>query len=128
MRKWIVIGVVGFLVLAAGGAAAAWYYHDQTATKTVRGSSTQEFEPADGPGETWRRVEEVKTTPWPMYGFDAARSHVGADFDRRPPYTRIWSVETHDYIEFPPAVADGRLFVANQKGGFYAIDAKTGKV
>lgn len=128
MRKWIVIGVVALLVVAAGGAAAAWYYHDQTRTRNVRGTSTQEFVPADAPGETNRTADEVKTTPWPMYGFDAARSHVGADFDHRPPYRRLWSVETGDYIEFPPAVADGRLFVANQEGRFYALAAKTGRV
>jgi outer membrane protein assembly factor BamB len=126
-NKWILIGVIA-LVLLALGATAGLYYHDQTKKRTVRGSSTVEFVPTDKPGEKKRPHRVVEETPWPMYGYDMARSHVAADFRHRPPFRRVWSRETGDYIEFPPAVADKRVFVANQHGDFLAIRSKDGKV
>ena len=62
-----------------------------------------------------------------MYAYDAARTHL-AFFPVRPPYRRIWTVRTGYYIEFPPSVAYGRVFVAQLRGRFFAIDAKTGEV
>jgi len=69
----------------------------------------------------------VASVPWPTYGYDAARTHVApASFRLRPPYRRLWSVRTGFYIEFPPAVADGKVFVSQLRGRFYAVDAQTG--
>ena len=102
-NKWILIGVIA-LVLLALGAAAGLYYHDQTKKRTVRGSSTVEFVTTEKPGEKKRPHRVVEETPWPMYGFDMARSHVAADFRHRPPFRRVWARETGDYIEFPPVV------------------------
>src|SRR6187402_5304 len=124
MKKRILIGLL-LVVLAAAGAVAALWYHEQTEEKVVRGSPSVEFVTTEAPGEKKRPRRAVKETPWPMYGYDAARSHVAADFRHRPPYRRLWTVETHQYIEFPPAVADGRVFVASQHGDFLAIRAKT---
>jgi outer membrane protein assembly factor BamB len=126
-NKWILIGLI-LLVLGALGAAAGLYYHDQTTKKTVRGSSSVQFVTTDKPGEKKRPHRVVEQMPWPMYGYDVARSHVAADFKHRPPFRRVWSVETGDYIEFPPVVADNRVFVANQHGDFLAIRSKDGKV
>jgi len=127
MKKRIAIGVF-LLLLAAGGAVAGLWYREQTEDKTVRGSHTVEFETTSEPAEQTRPRNVVKEMPWPMYGYDAARTHVGSDFRHRPPFRRLWSVETGDYIEFPPAVAEGRLFVANQRGRVMAIGAKRGHV
>ena len=103
-NKWILIGVTAAVVLLGLGAAAGLYYHDQTKKRTVRGSSTVEYVPTEKPGEKKRPHRVVEETPWPMYGFDTARSHVAADFRHRPPFRRVWARETGDYIEFPPAV------------------------
>jgi outer membrane protein assembly factor BamB len=119
--------VVALLALAAGGAFAAKWYRDQTEQKVVRGSSTIEFVTTDEPATETRPKEVVKRVPWPMYGFDPARTHVAADFDHRPPFRRLWNVQTSKYIEFPPAVANGRVYFGNLSGVFYALDGKTGK-
>jgi hypothetical protein len=37
-------------------------------------------------------------------------------------------VETGWFVEFPPAIGNGRLFVGNLRGRFLAIRAETGKV
>ena len=115
------------LLLLAGGAAGALWYREQTETKVKRGSSTVEFVTTSEPAEQTRPKKEVRRIPWPMYGFDAARTHVAADFKHRPPFRTLWNVQTGKYIEFPPAVAGGRLFVANQGGLFLALNARTGK-
>ncbi len=127
MQKKILIGL-SLVVVAVAGLIAALYYHDQTKTRTVRGSSSIEFVTGQAPGKKKRPRRVVKETPWPQYGYDAARSHFAADFRHRPPFRRLWTVETHEYIEFPPSVADNRVFVASQHGEFTAIHAKTGKI
>jgi outer membrane protein assembly factor BamB len=122
------IALAGLAVLlAAGGALGAMWYREQTETKIVRGSSTVEFETTSEPAEQTRPKSVVKKIAWPMYGFDAARTHVAADFKHRPPFRTLWNVQTGAYIEFPPAVAEGRVFLANQKGLFLALDGRTGK-
>ena len=126
-NKRILIGLI-LLVLLALGAAAGLYYHDQTKKRTVRGSSSVEFVTTDKPGEKRRPHRVVEEMPWPMYGYDVERSHVAADFRHRPPFRRVWSRETGDYIEFPPVVAENRVYVANQHGDFLAIRSKDGKV
>ncbi len=127
MNKRIGIAVI-LVALVAAGVLAALYYRSQTRERTVRGSSTVEFVPTQVPGEKKRPRRVVDKVPWPMYGYDVARSHVAADFHHRPPFRRVWTVETGWFIEFPPAIGDGRVFVANLRGRFLAIDADTGKI
>ncbi len=62
-----------------------------------------------------------------MYGYDAARSHVAADFRHRPPFRPLWRVETGWFVEFPPAIGDGHVFVGNLRGRFLAIQSETGR-
>jgi outer membrane protein assembly factor BamB len=126
VKKRIALVILGVL-LAAGGTLGAVWYREQTETKVVRGSSTVEFVTTDEPAEQTRPKQIVRKVPWPMYGFDPARTHVGADFKHRPPFHTLWNVQTGEYIEFPPAVAEGRVFVANQDGRFLALDGRTGK-
>lgn len=93
----------------------------------IRGTSTVEFEPEEEPTETEERPEEeVREIPWPTYGYDVARTRA-VDFPHRPPFRLRWKIFTGANIEFPPVVAHGRLYVANQGGRFMALDADTGK-
>lgn len=124
MTKRILIGVV-IVVLVGCGLAAAWWYHDQTKKKVVRGSAKDEFVITAGPEE--RERKPPKNGAWPMYGYDVERTKA-APFLQRPPYRFRWAVETHGYIEFPPALVDGRAFVANQAGRFLAIEVKSRKI
>ena len=55
------------------------------------------------------------------------RTHV-APFRHRPPFRQIWRVNTPDVVEFPPAVAYGRVYVSSFRGHFYALDAASGRV
>lgn len=116
----IVLALVAALILGA-----VWY-HDQTRKRSRGGSATVEFVPKHGPKK--RAPASVSTVPWPMYGYDAQRTHDAAQFRLRPPYRQLWKVPDYDTLEFPPVVGYGVLFVGDLRGGFMAIDAKRGTV
>jgi outer membrane protein assembly factor BamB len=100
--------------------------------KTIRGSSTDEFVPTQEPGLEDGAPEPdgrpvADPTPWPTYGRDLQRSHL-APYGHRPPYRRRWMVRLGYYIEFPPAVAYGRVLVTQLRGRVFSINAATGDV
>ena len=65
---------------------------------------------------------------WPTYGYDEARSRVAPGYKLRPPFRQVWQFRARHYIEFPPAVAYGRIYVAQQAGRFFAVNTKTGRI
>lgn len=116
----ILAGAVMVVILVAVGGYVL--LHDDRGTEK-RGSAKQEFDPKEDP------VRKPKATvPWPTYAFDNQRTHLATGFDHRPPYRKAWRFNGHDTLEFPPTVGYGRVYQAQQKGLFFAIDAKTGKL
>lgn len=123
---WLLVGLAAAAVVAAAAGAYAWsWYNDRPGS--VRGSATVEFVPEAAPRAEERPKPVVLSEPWTTYAYDHARTHL-AFFPVRPPYRRIWTVRTGYYIEFPPAVAYGRVYVAQLRGRFFAIDAETGEI
>ena len=116
--------VLGLLALVLVGALTAFVLYRQHESRNVRGSSSVEFvttEPVKEPTPA-----ELRTVPWPQYGFDEARSHDAAGLAHRPPYRTIWRFRGGSLLEFPPVVAFRRLFFASNSGVVRAISAKTG--
>jgi outer membrane protein assembly factor BamB len=116
--KWAAV-VVTLLALVAAGLALRAH---RLATKAVVVTQTQtetltvQAPPAAPPGAAW-----------PTYGFDQARTHA-APFALRPPFRVLWRYEAdQSLIEYPPVVADGRLFVGTNHGLVVALDAGTGR-
>ena len=64
---------------------------------------------------------------WPTYGYDGARLR-NASLPLRPPFRRVWTFHGRALLEFPPAVAYGRVYLPTFDGRFYALDAATGRV
>src|SRR5437667_6357469 len=95
----LLIGLAALVVLA-GGAAGAWYYHDQTRAREKRGSSTVEFV-TTAPAVKKRPEKLIEAVPWPMYGYDAARTHDAIQFKLRPPYRKNWTLRVGNIVEFP---------------------------
>jgi outer membrane protein assembly factor BamB len=62
-----------------------------------------------------------------MYGFDVSRLRAPGGISVRPPFHRVWTYHARSLVEFPPAIAYGRLYFANNAGFFFSVDAKTGK-
>ena len=123
------------LVLVPLGAAvvvvAAWKWHTRggAPTKVVRGSSTREFVTTESPTPPKRSARDLRTIAWPTFGYDLTRTHVAPpEYRHRPPFHVLWTKRAHYYVEFPPAIAYGSVFVQQVHGRFFALNARTGKV
>jgi len=121
MRKRL-LGGAAVVVVALLVAGAAWYLHVKHAGRDIHGSSTVEFVPAPPPPKP-----KEPGVAWPMYGFDAQRLRVADGISLAPPFRHRWTFRAQSLVEFPPVVAYGRLFFANNEGVLFAINAKTGK-
>jgi glucose dehydrogenase len=141
-------------LLAVLGAAAGRELYERIQTLDLRGSAADEFQPGANPADQRdarppraalkppartkprARPKAAKRKPgrldgvewWPTYGYDDARTHVSISYGLRPPFRKAWRFRAAHYLEFPPAVAYGRLYVPNQRGRFFAVNASTGKI
>ena len=59
-----------------------------------------------------------------MYRFDATRQGNAEKMLVQPPYKPLWFFRAGSLVEFPPAVAYGRLYFANAKGVLFAVETK----
>ena len=62
-----------------------------------------------------------------MYGLDPQRLRAAIGVSLVPPFQVQWIFHAHELVEFPPAIAYGRLFFANNAGTVFAVNATTGK-
>lgn len=134
-RRGPVVLVVVALVLGVIGGAAVWAW-EQRQPEEIIGNATQEFiedAPAAAPTTAATPVttaavdEPAPRENWPMYRFDPQRTGWNPNLAHRPPYDVIWSHGAKSLLEFPPAVADDRLFFANIRGVFVGLNARNGQ-
>jgi outer membrane protein assembly factor BamB len=118
--------VGGGLVAIALAVAIGLYVRGQNQPLEKRGSATEEFLTTEDT-EPKAPPKNRNPRPWPTYGYDHARQHV-SPYGHRPPYKRLWTIDAHDTLEFPPTLGYGRMYLAQQKGLFFALNAKTGRV
>src|SRR5918994_1355540 len=101
------------------GVAFGFWLHDYATIEEVRGSPTVEFVTTQQKTPEQKRPRRVVLRlPWPTYGLKVQRTHSATDFKLRPPFRLRWTFKAHHVLEFPPAVAYGRLYLAQQFGRF----------
>jgi outer membrane protein assembly factor BamB len=122
VRRRILLAA-GVVVVLAAGAAAGWYLHVKHASRDIRGSSTVEFTPT----ETTPPKPVEPGIAWPVYGHDPEGLRFANGVSLAPPFRRAWTFHARTLVEFPPAIAYGRLFVSNNTGTVFAIGAGNGK-
>jgi outer membrane protein assembly factor BamB len=111
------------------GVAFGFWLHDYATIEEVRGSPTVEFVTTQQKTPEQKRPRRVVLRlPWPTYGLKVQRTHTATDFKLRPPFRLRWTFKAHHVLEFPPVVAYGRLYVAQQRGRFFAFHHRTGKI
>ena len=110
------------------GIALGFWLHDEGTIDYQRGSPSTEFVTTAKTPEQKRPRRVVLRLPWPTYGLTVQRTHTGADFKLRPPFRLRWTFKARHVLEFPPSIAYGRLYVANQRGRFFAVHHRTGKI
>jgi outer membrane protein assembly factor BamB len=122
-RRWLLLA--GALVLVVLGVVGGYVLVKVRAGEDVRGSTTEEFVTTAPP------PEKPKPPPpgiaWPTWGYDNVRTRV-SPYAHRPPYRVRWSFRARTLLEFPPTIAYGLLFVTNNAGVTFAVDATTGRL
>lgn len=137
-RKLVALAVTVLVLGVAGGVFA---YNALKRPADVRNSSVPfKKEPEPKP--------VARTTNWPMFGFDRARTRYLPAKGVRPPYQRLWKYGGRQgrggvaaLIEFPPVFVRnkdlcnrktrngcrGRLFLVDNDGFAISLDANTGR-
>jgi len=106
----------------AAGLYVAYRLHQ---SRNIVGSSSIQYTTTAVP------KRKVPTNPqgvvWPMWGFDSERLRAPDGISLRPPFRKLWTFHGRTLLEFPPAVAYGKLYFTTFWGRFYAVDERTGK-
>lgn len=123
-RRRLLVG--GGLVVIVLAVAIGLYVRSQNEPLQKRGSATEEFVTTEEP-EPEPPPKDRNPRPWPTYGYDNARRHI-SPYDHRPPFKRLWTIDAGDTLEFPPSVGYGKVYLAQQKGLFFALNAENGNV
>jgi outer membrane protein assembly factor BamB len=132
-RKLLLGAAVTLVVLIAAGAVFAL-------TRQPGDVSNPNVEFSDEPTETpvpdtpeptpgSNQKDPLANFVWANYGYSKDRRRfLPASMLLRPPYWRVWTLGGNVLLEFPPVMAEGKLFLLKNNGALYAIDKKTGKV
>ncbi len=125
------------VVVAVGAAGLAYYLYVKDRSRDVRGSSTVEFVPTEAPPTVPAPTRPPRPGPhrsaaltrvdWPTFAYDPRRLHF-LPSRLTPPYRIVWTFHGRHLLEFPPAVAYGRAYIASNPGVLYAVQAATGRV
>jgi outer membrane protein assembly factor BamB len=133
VRKWLLAGAAAVVLFA--GAVAAYYFYERHQSRDIRGSSTVEFVPTEPPPKPppppprkpkSRKPAALTRIDWPTFGYDDRRLHY-LPSAARPPFRIEWTFRARHLLEFPPAVAYGRAYIANNPGTLFAVQAATGR-
>lgn len=126
-RRRTSVAIVVLVAAAAAGALFLLAHRHARRAPVVRGSPTREFVPQRTPKAD--RPAAGPTGAWATYGYDLARTHVAPpSFALRPPYRKVWARRIHDWVEFPPSVAYGNVYVGRLDGVVLAFSASTGEL
>jgi outer membrane protein assembly factor BamB len=120
MRK-LVLAAAALALVAAAAAVVLYRMH---LARDVRGSATVEFVPTAVPKPAIN--PHFASIVWPAFGYDDARSHVAPPTSVRPPFREAWRAYGRSLLEFPPAIAFDRLYLANGDGNLLAVSTRTG--
>ncbi len=112
---------IGAALLALLALAAGLIAYDSLKRPADVHNSNAVFRP-EKPKKQIRR-----TVPWPLYGYDRARTRYLPAKGVRPPFEDVWRYTDRPLLEFPPIVAAGRLFFVNNNGYAVSLDADTGR-
>jgi outer membrane protein assembly factor BamB len=116
-RRRIGLAAAAALAIAASGTAVVL----NRTPPDVRGSATTDYVP------TLPRARTPPSLPWAQWGLDAQRTRA-VPGHVRPPFHLDWVFHGGSLLEFPPALAYGRIYLPTFAGRFFALSPRTGKV
>jgi outer membrane protein assembly factor BamB len=131
-RRKLILGVAVVVVLI--GAAAVYAVTKRpgdVSNPNVAFRSEPTGTPVPDPPEpnSSKKPDPLRNFVWANYGYSKDRRHLlAASTLLRPPFWRVWTLGGSTLLEFPPVMAEGKLFLLKNNGAVYAIDKSTGKV
>ena len=129
------LALAALVVVSVGaGTLSGYVLYVQHEGRDVRGSTVefvatdvQTARPRPSVSKRSPRPQVDETVAWATYGYGPSRIRSTSAFDHRPPFRPVWTFHGRALLEFPPAVAYGRVYLPTFDGRLYAIDARTGK-
>ncbi len=118
MRK---LAAVALALLVLAGALAAYALYRRQISRDHAGSASVEFVTTAVP----KPLPASSGIRWPTFAYDNERLHV-APGTVRPPFRRLWTAGGASLLEFPPAIAFRRLYLADASGNLIALSARSG--
>jgi len=70
---------------------------------------------------------ERSGTSWPIYGLDPQRTRYLNVRGLRPPFRQLWKFKAGSLLEFSPIYARGSLYLINNQGTIFALNARNGR-
>lgn len=80
----------------------------------------------DTPKQRQASKEASGEINWPLFGREPVRNHFLGGKDLDPPFKELWSYDDAVLLEFPPALADGVLYLTDKAGDIRALKASDG--
>jgi hypothetical protein len=80
----------------------------------------------DGSDQSKSAKEASGGVNWPLFGREPARTHFLPGKDLDPPFNEEWSYDDAVLLEFPPALANGVLYLTDKAGDIRALRASDG--
>jgi outer membrane protein assembly factor BamB len=117
-RRLVIVAAITLVLVAAGAVVA----YDSLKRPADVHNPNAVFKP-----EKPKRVKKPQTVNWPLFGYDRARTRYLPVKGVRPPFRKLWRFTDRPLLEFPPIYVGGRLYLVNNSGFAYALDADTGK-
>jgi len=75
-----------------------------------------------------KEADPLRNFVWAAYGYSKdRRKYLPASTQLHPPFWWMWSYTGGTLLEFPPVMAEGKLFVLKNNGALHAINKRTGK-
>jgi outer membrane protein assembly factor BamB len=119
-RRWA-IGLIAAAILAVAAIAVAYEILKRPADVHNEAVPFTPEKPKKPP-------PKAKTVNWPIFGLNPARTRYLPAKGIKPPFKLLWHFSEKPLLEFPPVYARGKLYLVNNNGEVYAMDADTGKV
>ena len=121
MRRRRRILAAAAIVAVVATAAVGLHVAVRWAGRDVRGSATIEYAATSAPEPSPR-----PQLAWPQWGRVPARTR-SAPAGPRPPFRLRWVFHGRSLLEFPPALAYGRLYLPTFAGLLFALDPASGR-